>query len=104
MNLLKYPEGQYIHATIPLFTLFELLSVSKSRIVASIHGVLAGSRCNQAQLLYATINHSCLACATHSSIFLSDKNNKQLHAEHVVKSRKKAGLEIKAKSGHEIKV
>ena len=56
-----------------LFSLFELLPVSKSRIVASIHGVLAGSRCNQAQLLDATINHSCLACATHSSIFLWDK-------------------------------
>ena len=65
---------------------------------------MAGSRHNQEQLLDATFNHSCLASATHSSIFLLDKNSKQLHAEHVVKSRKKAGLEIKVKSGHEIKV
>jgi hypothetical protein len=89
IKLLNFPEGEYIHATIPLYALFELLPVLKAREVASTHGISAGSRCNQAQLLNATVDHSCLACATYSSIFVADKNSAQLHVDNVVKSRKK---------------
>ena len=98
INISQFPEDQYIHATIPLFALFELLPVSKARKVASIHGISAGSRCNQAQLLDNTVNHSCLACVAYSSIFIPDKNSAQLHADRVVKTRKKQELLLKSKN------
>jgi hypothetical protein len=78
IEILDYPEGQYTHANIPLLALFELLPVTKARKIASIHGILAGSRSNHAQLLNAAVNHSCLACAAYSSIFVPEKNSAQL--------------------------
>ena len=99
IKILEFPESEYIHAAIPLYALFELLPVVKARKVASIHGFSAGSRCNQAQLLDATVNHSCLACTTHSSIFVPDKNSAQLHVDNVVKSRKKQDQKLTCLSG-----
>jgi Helitron helicase-like domain at N-terminus/PIF1-like helicase len=98
IKILEYPEGQYIHASIPLFTLFELLPVSKARKVASIHGISAGSRCNQAQLLNTVVNHSCLKCTTYSSIFVPDKNSAELHADRLIKSRKKHDQKLKSRN------
>jgi hypothetical protein len=96
IKILKFPESEYIHASIPLYALFELLPVLKARKVASIHGIMAGSRCNQAQLLHATADHSCPACATYSSIFVPEKNSAQLHVDNVVKSRKKQDQKLKS--------
>ena len=103
IKLLDYPEGQYIHATIPLFALFELLPVSKARKVALIHGISIGSRCSQAQLLDSTVNHSCLACMAHSSIFIPDKNSAQLLVDRVVKSRKNPDLKTKSRKNPGLK-
>ena len=97
IKILDYPEGQYIHANIPLLALFELLPVPKARKVASIYGILAGSRSNYAQLLDAAVNHSCLACAAYSSIFVPEKNSAQLLVDQVVKSRKKQVPKLESK-------
>ena len=90
IEILDYPdlEGQYIHANIPLLALFVLLPVTKARKVASIHGILAGSRSNHAQLLNSTVNHSCLACAAYSSIFIPEKNSAQLLVNRVINPEK----------------
>ena len=88
IQLLNYPEDQYIHTSVPLHILCGLLPISKARKVASIHGVSAGSRCTVAHLLASTENHSCLACSKYSSVFVADKNSAQLGVDRVLKSRK----------------
>jgi hypothetical protein len=88
IKLLNYPADQYVHTSIPLNTLCEILPTSKARKIALVHGVSAGSRCTPAQLLASTVNHSCLACTRYLTIFVPDKNKAQLVFDHVIKTRK----------------
>ena len=72
IQLLNYPEDQYIHTSIPLHNLCGLILLSKARKVACIHGVSVGSRCTVVHLLARAENHSCLACSKYSSVFVAN--------------------------------
>ena len=80
------------------FQLFLNYPVTKARKVASIHGILTGSRSNHNKLLNAAVNHSCLACTAYSSIFIPEKNSAQLHVDQVIKSRKKKVSNLESKN------
>ena len=96
VKLLNYPADKYVHTSIALNILCELLPTSKACKIALVHGVSAGSRCKPAQLLASTVNHSCLACSKYSTIFVSDKNKAQLSFDHVNKSRKNQSVNEKS--------
>ena len=97
IQLLNYPEDQYIHTSIPLHIFCGLIPLSKARKVASIHGASVGSRCTVVHLLASTENHSCLACSKYSSVFVANKNSAQLGVDRVLKSRKVHTIRKKSK-------
>jgi uncharacterized Fe-S cluster protein YjdI len=98
IQLLNYPEDQYIHTSIPLHILCGLIPISKARKIATLHGISAGSRCTIAHLLASTENHSCLVCSKYSSIFVANKNSTQLGSDCVTKSRENHTSKKKSKS------
>ena len=102
IKILSYPSDQYIHTSIPLHTLCEMLPISKARKIALAHGVSAGSKCSSAQLLACTSNHSCSACSSYLCVFVANKNSAQLHVDSVTKSRKNkaAALNLNKQTGN----
>lgn len=87
--LLAYPSSPYIHTSMPLSSLFKLVTLSNARKIAAVHGISAGSRCTVAQLLLSVEHHSCLKCSSYISVFSSDLNVDQLSAKRSKKYREK---------------
>ena len=94
---LEYPSDRFVHTSMPLNLLCEILPATKARKIAVIHGISAGSRCTPSQLVASVVNHSChsLACSNYSTIFEPAKNEAQLAVDRVTKSRKNQVADIK---------
>ena len=74
VGLLDYSSPPYIHASIPLSILFNLITLTDARKIAAVHGISVGSRCTIAQLLLSVENHSCQKCSSYISVFSSELN------------------------------
>ena len=69
VGLLAYSSVQFVHASIPLSELFNILPVVNARKIASVHCIPVGSRCRKAELLMHTKNYTCLRCSLHLTVF-----------------------------------
>ena len=72
IGALQYPKEQYVHAVVPLGILVSSLPFALSRKIVVKHGVTTGSRCRLRDLQALVVEHSCLVCSTHTSIFLPE--------------------------------
>jgi hypothetical protein len=90
IDILAYPSEAFLHTSIPIHQLFEIISVTNAKKIAPIHKICLSSRCSVDDVRQSSQNHSCLACAKYSTIFSQEKSTKQLGAERVIKLRKKS--------------
>ena len=85
MGLKAYPNDKFVHASIPLPIVSQLLSITISRYVATMHSIAVGSHCTVAQLKTNVNEHDCLGCPSYITVFSVEHDNTN---KSTVRSRK----------------
>jgi len=70
IDLLNYPEENYVHASIPLYDLIDHIPVAAARKIASTHCIPGSSAYTKSVLKDLFKTHSCSQCASHLSVFM----------------------------------
>ena len=84
-GLKAYPSDKFVHASIPLPMVSQLLSITVSRYIAMTHSIAVGSRCMVAQLKTTVDEHDCLRCPSYITVFSVEHDNTN---KSTVRSRK----------------
>jgi hypothetical protein len=69
VGLNAYPSDTFVYADIPLPKISQLLSITFSRYIATMHGIAVGLRCTVAQLKTNVDEHTCLGCPSYIAVF-----------------------------------
>lgn len=92
VGLKAYPSDKFVHASIPLPIVLQLLSITVSRYIATMHSIAVGLRCTVAQPKTNVDQHDCRSCHSYITVFSveHDTTNKSTACSRKHREKKKA--------------
>ena len=88
VGLKNYPPDMYVHASILLVSMVDILTLANVRAIEKLHGISVDSRCNAALLKSYIGDHSCSKCTEFVTMFSVEKSGAAKHVDCSVRSLK----------------